>query len=318
MNPLLSLASGIVAAFTPCVAILIPLLLYRFFKKEEKQYFQFGIFIIGFLLSYALVALVLGNLLTSFIQNGIKLGLGLLFMVLGILSLMNKINPLNFPLVKNSFLLGMIFAIIMGVNPCTIPYLAIILTLAKGDMVINTFAFGLGLILPALIFSFLGQKIFSFTKKTGKLFHTINKIMSSLLILAGLYLGFTIKSFGNWDLAITIIILILVFIILLRAFFLIRGKKDLLKPSNIILLTALILILVTAIFHCKSQIMPSTEIHDELSCSYEVTSCEVCMKCLYLFITAVILGLSGVFIANYYDDKTKHKLKQERITNNNN
>lgn len=314
MNPLLSLLTGIVSAFTPCVAILIPLLLYRFFNEEKKQYLQFSFFTIGFLISYLVVALVLGSLLTSFIQNGIKLGLGLLFVVLGILSLMNKINPLNFPLVKNPFFLGIIFALIMGVNPCTIPYLAVILALAKTDMIINTFFFGLGLILPALLFAFFGNKMFSFTKKSGKAFHAINKFMSALLVLAGIYLAFTIKSFGNWDLVITIIILVLAFIIILRSFFLIRGKKDLLKPSNIILLIALILILVTAIFHCKAHIMPNNNLHnlsslndvnnlEELSCSMNVLSCEICTRCIYLFSTALGLGFLGVILTYYWDNR---------------
>ncbi|MEM4710590.1 MAG: hypothetical protein QXL18_01450, partial [Candidatus Woesearchaeota archaeon] len=146
MNPFISYLSGLLAAFTPCVIVLMPLLLYRFFNKEKKQWKSFSFFIIGFLIFYFILSYLLASIFTSQIQNGFKLGLGIMFVVLGILSFMERLNPLDLPLVKNPFILGVIFAIIAASNPCALPYFSVIVANSASTMfIINIMAFGLGI-----------------------------------------------------------------------------------------------------------------------------------------------------------------------------
>ena len=58
MNIILSLASGIIAAFTPCVIVLFPIVLYRFFNKE-KHFLDYGKFILGFIIAFVLFGYLL-------------------------------------------------------------------------------------------------------------------------------------------------------------------------------------------------------------------------------------------------------------------
>ncbi len=308
MNPWLSLLSGIIAAFSPCVIVLIPILFYRFFKKDKSQLKQFFYLITGFIIMYIITSLLISKLFTSFIQNGIKIGLGLLFVVLGFLSLMDRINPLNFPLIKNTFLFGMIFALIVSINPCSLPYLSVIISLgSKGKIFLNLAFFGLGLIVPAILFAITGQKIINIAKKGAKLMHILNKLMSLILIISGIYLATTIKKVNHYDVYISAVFLVIVFLIIIKSFFLINRFKDIVKLKNILLIITLILIIFVAIWHCSNKVLEKPKhfnydnsVFNESQtyevCSYsDVKSCNVCMKCLKIFGIALVFG--GLSIA---------------------
>jgi len=49
-----------------------------------------------------------------------------------------------------------------------------------------------------------------------------------------------------------------------------------------------------------------SETKEGLTCSYEVTTCDACLKCVYLFSGAVLLGFIAV-LGNYIE-----KIKKER------
>ena len=223
MNLLLSLSSGIIASFTPCVIVLFPIVLYRFFNKE-KNFLEYGKFVLGFLFSFIVFGYLLFGLFSSPVANGIKLGLGFLFSILGVLALLDRINPLNFPLIKNSFLLGSSFALILSFSPCAFPYLSIIIATSK-SIFMDIIMFGIGLISPSILFAFFSQKILNFTKKSGKIFHNINKLMSIILIATGIYLAITITMFNYHDLIISVIFLGIMFVILIKSFFMMYTLK---------------------------------------------------------------------------------------------
>lgn len=310
MSLTLSFISGIIAAFTPCVIVLIPLLLYRFFHEKEKHFTLFIFFTSGFLVTYLIFAYFLSELFTSAIQNGIKFSLGLLFIILGVLAIMNKFNPMNIQLVKNPFLLGSIFASIISFNPCTLPYFSFILTLSnQSEIILNILAFALGLLVPSILFAFLGNSLISFTQKSGNIFNKLKHLMNVILILSGVYLIYTIKTFSYYDSFIISGVILLIFYILFKAFFIIYSYKDLFKLENIFSILALLLLFFSISFHCSTSIdrelnnpfedflnLEQTAVQS--SCSGNVTDCEVCMRCFYLFISSFILAMI-VFTLRY-------------------
>lgn len=306
MNPLLSYFSGLITAFTPCVIVLMPIMLYRFFSKEKKQWKSFLFFVIGFLVFYLILSYVLAGIFTSQVQNGFKLGLGILFVVLGILSFMERLNPLDMPAVANPFMLGAVFAIIAASNPCALPYFSIIVAnSASGILIINIIFFGLGIITPAILFGIIGQKIMDLTRKSGKLFHSIHKLMSIILIASGIYLALSIKAVMMNDVYVVGGMLALTFFIVIRSFFIINDKKDLLDIKNILLLASLLLIIFVAIYHCNNMLftenISGTIHHTSGVCSADdVLSCPLCTRCIEIFGLAALLGFIGLFLIDKF------------------
>ncbi len=327
MNIIVSFTSGIIAAFTPCVIVLIPLVLYKFFKKEKKQIKEFILLVLGFLTSYILLSIIIASLFTSIIQNGIKLGFGLLFLTLGVLALMEKINPLNFSIIKNSFLLGSIFALLTSLSPCSLPYLGIIISLSnKTKIFISILFFGIGLLTPSILFAILGQKIINFASHSKKIFYIINRLMSIVLVGAGIYLMLSIKSIGPADVYASLVLLALVFFIIIKSFFIINNFTDLKKISNILLLVALVLIIITTVWQCNNtikynytlknnnnfftdQVLQKSNIEStsiEHVCRMGSQHCQVCQKCIRIFSLSFILGIIGILLT-----AIEHRQKQK-------
>ncbi len=297
----ISFLSGIIASLTPCVIVLFPLVLYKFFNKEEKQWIQFSIFIVGFLLIFSVFGIIFQQLLSSSLHNGIRLALGILFGALGILALLNRINPLNFPVIKNSFLLGGVFALMLSFSPCTIPYLGIIISIkSTGMIILEMLFFGLGLIMPAIVFAIFGKAILNITKQ-GKIFKKINHLMSIILIASGVYLAISITSFGKYDIWIVSAMLAIVFFILLKSFFVVNKLKDLKKAKNIFLIIALIGITIATIWHCGASIEDNHDMHVEIEenavCNAHAQDCEVCQRCAIIFGVATVIGLLAIILS---------------------
>ncbi len=314
MNLILSLISGMLAAFSPCVIILIPLLLFRFVNKEKIEWSNLLLLIAGFLVSYVLFAYFLSSIFTSSIQNGVKLGAGLLFIVLGVLSWMKRTNPFNFPLIKNPFLFGVFFALIISFNPCTIPFLSVVVALNTTGMVLaNMIFFALGLLTPTVLFTLFGQSFLNFAKKGQKFIVIIDKLMNFILIGSGIYLVFTIRGLHQSDVYAAIILLVLVFVILIKSFFVLNTKKDLFKLKNILLVLSLLLIIIGIAIHCNNQFSnkvvldendyfgavstPAVEVVVDPVCSLATTkNCTTCYNCISLFFIAIIVGAIGIMI----------------------
>ncbi|MFP4189811.1 MAG: cytochrome c biogenesis CcdA family protein [Candidatus Woesearchaeota archaeon] len=319
MNPSVSFFSGLVAAFTPCVIVLFPIVLYRFFGEDKKDYGKYLLFTSGFMIAFMIFAMALGSAMTSVIQNGFRIGLGFLLVTLGILSIFGRLNPLNFPLMKNTFLLGMVFAVAVALNPCSLPYLAAIISLdSTGQIMFNILSFGIGMLIPSLLFAFLGQSLLDITGKAGKIFSALNKSMSLVLVVAGIYMIYVVSMFNYLDIFVVLVFMLLIFVILLRSFLIIKSKDDLKKPSNIILILAGAVLLIAVLSHCDDRIdsfsdnmaigatsTPSTDsVADGAhSCSADTTfmDCSICQRCVALFGSALLLFMSGNYIKKRSD-----------------
>lgn len=322
MDILTALFSGLLAAFTPCVIVLIPALIYRF-SNEKKPIPEIIKFSLSFLIVYILSALFLAELFSSQIRYGLQLGLGILFIVMGILALLKRFNPLNFHLIKNTWLFGIVFAIIISVNPCVFAYLGILLGTTNTTMLpINMTAFAIGLLLPALVVAIFGNKLLTKINKASKIMHHVSNLMNGLLIIIGAYMIYTIKNLGKSDIIVTGLLLILTFIIILRSFYFLQGKKQLLKLKNILLFTALIIILLAITFHCDSHIKKNTydaldpdtnpfHINNALqtqtitetpqpTCSSNVTTCKVCTRCITIFSLGALIGFLAILLTHHW------------------
>ena len=110
-----SYSSGVLAAGSPCVIVLVPLTLYRF--RHGHDGVAFALFVLGFLLAYTALGLLTTQLLASPLQQGVKAGLGGAFMLLGTATARGSIEAVHLPLSSNTFALGGIFALLVSVNP---------------------------------------------------------------------------------------------------------------------------------------------------------------------------------------------------------
>lgn len=105
--------AGLAAALSPCVIILIPLLLSKVNGMKGKRWIQLLMLLFGFLSTFIVIGFFLKQLMESSFQSGFRLGLGLLFITLGCQSFFGKVGSVSFPLFDNSFLMGGVFAILV-------------------------------------------------------------------------------------------------------------------------------------------------------------------------------------------------------------
>lgn len=106
--------SGVMAAGSPCVIVLIPLILRRFQGRVDHHLVLFSL---GFIICYVLISFTANTVLTSSIQNGFKMGLGSIFAVTGILTTTGGISTFQMPIMHNEFFIGSVFAMLVSVNP---------------------------------------------------------------------------------------------------------------------------------------------------------------------------------------------------------
>lgn len=326
MNIITALISGILAAFTPCVIVLIPALIYRF-SNETKPLREITKFSISFLLFYVLSAMFLAQLLSSTIKYGLQLGLGILFIVLGILALINRFNPLSFQLIKNTWLFGLVFALIVSVNPCVFAYLGVLLGTTKILILpITMLAFAVGILLPSIIIAIFGNKLLTKINKASRVLHHISNGMNILLIALGVYMIYTIKHLGPSDILVTGLMLLITFLVILRSFFFLQGKKQFMKLKNILLFAALIIILLAVVFHCNAHIKKNTNPANDPTinpfhmdnalghnnnqmeeaqptCSANVGKCKICMRCITIFGLGTLLGFLAILATNKWKGK---------------
>jgi len=104
----------VLAAGSPCVVVLIPLILYRFRGTFDQNLVYF---IVGFLASYTFFGFTANSFLTSSFQDGFKLGIGGIFVVLGVLSVNGKVNAVPVKIKDNSFMTGVGYSLLISANP---------------------------------------------------------------------------------------------------------------------------------------------------------------------------------------------------------
>ena len=209
----LAYGSGLLASFTPCVVFIVPMLLYKFsiidnnmnnnalpfyqedidkYHKKKASKFNINdfinllIFLCGFQCCFFIFSFLMNSLLSSTIQQGIQVSLGSLFINLAGLSIKNKINPLDdVPLLHNTFYFGMMYAIMLSFNPCTIPFIAMLFTLPNYS-IIYLILFAQGLITPSLLLIFLNNYIAQYINQT--LMEKVKKGSHYILLACGIYM----------------------------------------------------------------------------------------------------------------------------------
>jgi len=320
MNILISFVSGLVAAFTPCVVVLFPLILYRFYNEQRLNAKKFALFSLFFIFGFFVLGLGFTTVLDSAFQNGFKLGLGILFVVLGLLSLTDRINPLQLPFIKNTALFGLLFALIITINPCVIPYLGALVSFSNpGLITLQMLLFALGLLFPLLLFGIVGQRLFSrLQKHSQKVLHSINKLMSVVLVGAGIYLVVSIYELGRLDLYILVAILVLIYAIIIRSYFIVNRFKDLRRPDVLVLLGSFLIIIIGILLHCSSVMTPAGSeettgqygFEEVQMCQAEgsnILSCDICRRCILISAGALVFGFIGVILS--YKDRYAPKEK---------
>ena len=297
---LFSLFAGLIASLTPCVAVLFPIALYRFMDKDKLKIKDYIIYVIGFISVFLVFGLLFNGISNSIISSGFRLFLSVALVVLGVLQLMNKINPLNVPIIKNPFLFGGVFAIAIAVNPCTLPYLGTLVGVSVDfGIITNLSLFGIGMLLPSTLLLFVGGSLLTKIGKSGKNMGRFNKIMAIVLIIAGTYLGISILNISKLDilfssLLLTLFIGYIIYSLWRRNF--VKGWKN--NLSRISLVSSLILLWVVFTYHCYSTAYG----HLTGVCG---VNCDICIRCTILFIGAALFGILGLMGIEKYEEKFK-------------
>ncbi len=301
MDLAFSFISGILAAFSPCVIVLIPLVLYRFMGNGSRELKSILAMSAGFIAFFIMAGIVFSSLFQSEFQNGLRLALGIFFVALGVLSYAEKVNPLNFPLVKNPFLLGGAFALAISVNPCTLPFLSVTVGLGFAQALPSMIAFGLGLLAPSVVFVIFGSRAMNIARKGGKLMSRAKKLMDVMLVLTGIYLALTVKQFGQIDNLVVSLFLLGFFALLLRILFIVNAKSDLAKPQTIMLITALALVIIAALVHCSAYIASAPADLSAATCHTGLfeEACETCVRCAIIFGFAAAIGFAAIAWAHF-------------------
>ncbi len=291
------LLAGILASFTPCVLPLFPITLYRFVSAEKVNFKDYSLYVAGFLFSFVLIGLFFQKIFESEIGNGVKLGIAVGLIALGILQLLNKINPLNLPIVKNTFAFGMVFAVAIGVNPCTMPFIGSIFAMSSGEILLNLTLFGIGILFAPTLFLLFGRKFLAYGKNLSSQLGKIEKFLAGLLILTGLYMGWHVLGLTTTDVIVSSIFILIVILLILKIFLIEHSAKELLTIPRILLITSLIIIWFVITYHCYGAVEVGMQ---AAVCSM---SCYVCQRCLILFSFSVIIGLIGALILNKFEKK---------------
>lgn len=295
------LLAGILASFTPCVIVLFPITLYRFISTEKVNFKDYGLYIVGFLSVFILLGLVFQGLFESMIGNGIKLGIAIILIVLGILQWLNKINPLNLPVVKNTYAFGAIFALAIGINPCTLPFIGSVFALSSGEILINLALFGIGVLVAPTLFLLFGRKFLAYSKKLSSQLGRIEKFLAVLLVGAGLYMGWNVLALTTTDVIVSSLFVLFIILIVLKIFLIEHSFKEILTIPRLLLIGSLVFTWFAITYHCYGSVGIGME---KAVCS---VGCPVCQHCLILFAIAVVVGIAGVLVLEKFEKKRKFK-----------
>lgn len=192
-------SAGLAAALSPCTVLLIPLILLKFSSTPRPLPLprRLLLFSGGFLATYLAFAYVIGWLLSSSLSSGVSSSMGFLFVTTGLLSAQNRLPPLDLPLLDSPPAIGAAFAALVTINPCTIPFLALTLSLNPSDAFPSLAAFGLGLLTPALAAAGSGPHLLALFKKWSPALHGLNTGMAYLLAASGGYFVYSTRLLSS-------------------------------------------------------------------------------------------------------------------------
>lgn len=292
--------AGILASMTPCILVLFPITLYRFINDKKIDYKNYALYTLGFMAFFILFGFFLRTIISSSIRSGILLGIAVALITLGLLQLMNKLNPLKIYPIKNPFLYGAIFSFGVATSPCSVPFLGALTGFGINKIFISLILFGLGILVAPTIMLFIGSGLVKTLRNVSHFMEKMNTFLSVLLIAAGIYLGLSISSLNKMDVIASSTLMIFITLLIIWLFMANKKASELIKYPRILLLIAMMLILGAITFHCYG--IATTTI------GYCQGSCFACTRCLYLFSGAIIFAIGGNKLVENNDLK---KLNEE-------
>ncbi len=300
--------SGIATALTPCTIVIIPVFLYRFGiwgdRNKKVMFKELFLSIFGFLISLVSFGLLFDYISNLEIFNALRLILGTLFIVIGVLELSNKLN-LNFITnTSNSFVLGLIFPWVLSFSPCVLPIFSAFFStqISTGQIYLKLLFWGFGVLTPAVLMSLVGNKLFEIFKKGGKAFYFVEKFSGIIIIVSGLYLNFQLLDMKSLDIILASGIFLL---IILSAGFFVFIKERRINLANILMFVSIIVLWGAFTFNCYNEARHKQAIEsinktfqlNQYSCGAENQECSQCKRCATLFSIAAILGATGYVIS---------------------
>ena len=155
------------------------------------------LFMVGFQCSYFLFGYFISYLLTSSIQNSLRLAAGGMSMTFALLSYTKRIEPNKFQLMNNGLVLGITFALLSSFNPCTIPFLAALLSYNTTTALINIMAFAQGIITPSIIFVLIGRRALFILIRITSITKYLKALTNILLFGIGIYIIVSVQFLYN-------------------------------------------------------------------------------------------------------------------------
>ncbi len=285
--------AGILASMTPCILVLFPITLYRFMGEKRIDYAGYLLYLAGFMTFFVIFGAFFKGVLSSALRNGVLLFIAVSLVVLGILQLMNRINPLSLYPVKNTFLFGAIFSFGVATSPCSLPFLGTLAGFSIDKILPSLVFFGLGILVAPTVMLFIGTGMVKTIRKAGNFMEHLNRFLSIVLIGAGIYLGFTVSSFSRMDVISSTTMVFLLSVLLIWLFSVNKRMTEMFKFPKIFLLLSLILLFSSIAFHCYG-IAAGSE-------GYCAGSCFVCQRCLYLFLGSLSFAIIGSILVERYE-----------------
>ena len=204
MMYLLLFLEGLASFISPCVLPMLPLYLSYLTAKDDNKVVKNSIgFILGFTITFVILGLLsstIGIYLTTYMDY-IKIVFGLFIVLLGLnymnlikLPLINKESKINFKFKNKNFFEALLFGLVFSITwtPCVGVFLgtALMQVMEKGDIIlgmISLLIYSLGLAIPFIISAIFIKKLnnFEFIKKH---YNIIINISGIILIVFGFYM----------------------------------------------------------------------------------------------------------------------------------
>lgn len=210
MEYVFTFIEGIASFISPCLLPMIPIYISYFIGEDSKKTSKTIMNSIGFVLGFTTVFLILsifasslGGLISGYIKY-VKIVFGILIILLGLnymeilnLKIINKSNIINTNTKDLNFLKSILFGILFSISwtPCIGTFLSSALLLiakeqdiVKGIVLMLLYSIGLGI--PFVVSVILIEKLKNAFKFIKKHYDKIKIISGIILIIMGIYIIF--------------------------------------------------------------------------------------------------------------------------------
>lgn len=264
--------AGLIAAFTPCMLVLIPIFLYRFGlwgnnvtgKRKSKLFAELALLLAGFFISFILSGIAFERLLGSDYVNITRLFVGSLLVFLGILQFRGSVDFTIISKLTNPFLLGLVLPWIISFSPCVLPFVSTLLISSETSSIVDFSVvtrfvlFGAGILTPSIVIAIVGNYGLGVAKTLSKKLRYIDKIAPVLLILAGFYLSSQMVYLTSKDVLIVGLLWISIILYIFYRVFLKSGGKYS-TVWNYTFLGISVVLIIVAVLNGTSLALPYSE-----------------------------------------------------------